>query len=59
MPTQSVVASGKSISEVSVEMATTILISIEDKSWSKLNRQEYLQTVYECGEVLRGIEPRK
>jgi hypothetical protein len=46
-----VVATGKSIYEVSVQMAETILIDIEQKAWDRIGRAEYLKTVYQCMDV--------
>lgn len=49
---------GKSRHEVATEMAHTILISIEKKSWSAITRQEYLETVVQCAEALSGIRSK-
>jgi len=48
---------GKSLYEVAESMATTILISIENKSWSKITRQEYLDTMLQCIRTLHGLPP--
>jgi hypothetical protein len=53
----SVDVTGKSKYEVAEHMAQTILITIEGKSWKKINRQEYLAAVYHSIRTLSGVEP--
>jgi hypothetical protein len=44
-------------SQVAVQMAETIIISIENKSWDKITRDQYLRTVVQCVDALNGINP--
>ena len=43
--------------QVAVDMAATILISMEKKNWGQITRQDYLRTVVQCADALRGINP--
>lgn len=48
---------GKSKSEIAYAMAQLILISIENKNWENVKRDEYLRTVVQCVRALNGIDP--
>lgn len=51
-----VVTTGKSQAQVAADMAERILLSMENKSWKQVKRAEYLKTVAQCVEALRGVE---
>lgn len=46
-----------SMEQVAVDMAGNILIAMEHREWSSITRKEYLQTVAECINALRGDRP--
>lgn len=43
--------------KVALDMAVTILLTLEKKQWGQISRKDYLQAVYESIRVLNGIEP--
>lgn len=43
---------------VAMEMAYTIIVHVEDKSLKNVTREEYLTTVVQCVDALKGVPPR-
>ena len=48
---------GKSDAQCALEMVHTILFNVEKKDLAKLTRVEYLQTVVQCVQALKGTAP--
>ncbi len=43
--------------EVAFKLMQTLLVSVEGKSWSDLDRKQYLTAYADCLRVVRGARP--